>query len=143
MEATEVFFSLRERKLVMQRRGVISKGKTKLLYLTIAPVKGIVYPDSNMIDIEKNNENKTTGFNLTFFNDWTIEMNNKKSRKMISITAGIKLKFLISFGWGRRKAISTALGIKKTKLIKFGSNCGIVTFEPPSKSKNSFRLLVI
>ena len=127
----------------MHRRGVISKGKTKLLYLTIETVKGIVYPESNMIDIEKNNENKTTGFNFTFFNDWTIEMNNKKSRKMISITAGIKLKYLISFGWGRKKAMSTSLGIKKTKLIKFGSNFGIVTFEPPSKSKNSSRLSVI
>jgi hypothetical protein len=69
LEAIEVIFSLRDKKLVMHRRGVISKGKTKLLYLTIAPVKGIVYPESNMIDIEKNNENKTTGFNFTFFND--------------------------------------------------------------------------
>lgn len=53
----------------MHSSGVISRGRTKLLYLTIAPVNGTVYPDSNMIDIEKNNENKTTGFNFTFLDE--------------------------------------------------------------------------
>jgi hypothetical protein len=46
----------------MQSNGVIAKGKTKLLYRTIAPVKGIEYPDSNIIDREKKYRNKKRGF---------------------------------------------------------------------------------
>ena len=51
--------------------------------------------------------------------------------------------FFISFICGRKKAISIASGIKVRKLIIVGSNCRILTLEPPAKSKNSCCLFTI
>ena len=48
----------------MQSKGVINNGNTKLLYLTMAPVKGIVQPQMSRIEIEKANKHITRGSTL-------------------------------------------------------------------------------
>ena len=74
---------------VIHISGVNKNGKTKLLYRTIAPEKGIVYPQIIKTDMEKKKIKYSKGLGNFDFRVAIIENNSSRKRMIVSTTAGM------------------------------------------------------